>query len=62
MHGYPSASYFGLGMDLYVMDGFQIILLISDQEPKYLFGLCMLLWMNSYGRYFDIALSLKYSR
>ena len=48
-----------LGVDLYVMEGCQIILLIDDQEPKYLFRLCMLLWMNSYGRYFDIALSVK---
>ena len=48
-----------LGVDLYVMDGCQIILLIDDQELKYLFRLCMLLWMNSYGQYFDIALSVK---
>ena len=47
------------GMDLYVMEGCQIILLIDDQEPKYLFRLCMLLWMNSYGRYFDVALSIE---
>jgi hypothetical protein len=26
-----------LGMDLYVIDGYQIILLTDDQEPKYLF-------------------------
>ena len=51
-----------LGMDLYVMEGYQIILLTNDQELKYLFRLCILLWMNSYGRYFDIALSVKYSR
>jgi hypothetical protein len=49
-------------MDLYAMDGCQIILLINDQEPEYLFWLCMLLWMNSYDQYFDIALSVKYSR
>jgi hypothetical protein len=48
-----------LDMDLYVLEGYQIILLINDQEPKYLFWLRMLLWMNSYGRYFDIALSVK---
>jgi hypothetical protein len=48
-----------LGMDLYVMEGYQIILLTDDQELKYLFRLCMLLWINSYGRYFDIALSKK---
>jgi hypothetical protein len=48
-----------LGMDLYVMEGCQIILLINDPEPKYLFRLCMFLWMNLYGRYFDIALSVK---
>jgi hypothetical protein len=51
-----------IGMDLYVMEGCKIILLINDQKPKYLFWLCMLLWMNSYGQYFDIALSEKYSR
>jgi len=44
------------------MEGCQIILLITDERPKYSFELCMLLWMNSYGRYFDIALSVKYSR
>jgi hypothetical protein len=48
-----------LGMDLYVLEGYQITLLIDDQELKYLFQLCILLWMNSYGRYFDIALSVK---
>jgi hypothetical protein len=48
-----------IGMDLYVMEGYQIILLTDDQELKYLFRLCMLLWINSYGRYFDIALSKK---
>ena len=32
-----------------VMEGCQIILLIDDQELKYLFRLYMLLWMNSYG-------------
>jgi hypothetical protein len=48
-----------LGMDLYVSEGSQIILLINDQELKYLFWLCMLLWMNLYGQYFDIALSVK---
>ena len=48
-----------LGMNLYVMDSCQIILLIDDQELEYLFRLCILLWMNSYGRYFDIALSVK---
>jgi hypothetical protein len=48
-----------LSMDLYVMEDYQIILLTDDQELKYLFQLCMLLWMNSYGRYFDIALSIK---
>jgi hypothetical protein len=26
-----------LGVDLYVMEGCQIVLLINDQEPKYLF-------------------------
>jgi hypothetical protein len=46
-------------MDLYVLEGCQIILLIVDQGLKYLFQLCILLWMNSYGRYFDIALSVK---
>jgi hypothetical protein len=46
-------------MDLYVSEGCKIILLINDQEPKYLFRLCMLLWMNSYGQYFDITLSVK---
>ena len=51
-----------LGVDLYIMKGCQIILLIDDREPKYLFWLCMLLWMNSYGQYFDITLSVKYSR
>jgi hypothetical protein len=48
-----------LDMDLYVMEGYQIILLTDDKELKYLFRLCMLLWMNSYGRYFDITLSIK---
>jgi hypothetical protein len=48
-----------LGMDLYVLEDCQIILLINDQGPKYLFWLCMLLWMNLYGQYFDIALSVK---
>ena len=48
-----------LGVDLYILEGHQIILLIDDQEPQYLFWLCILLWMNSYGRYFDIALSVK---
>jgi hypothetical protein len=51
-----------LGMDLYVMEGYQIILLTDDQDVKYLFPLYMLLRMNSYGQYFDIALSVKYSR
>jgi hypothetical protein len=51
-----------LGIDLYVSEGYQIILFINDQEPKYLFRLCILLWMNLYGRYFDITLSIKYSR
>ena len=40
MRGYPSAPYFGPwygGMDLYVMEGCQIIFLINDQEPNYLF-------------------------
>jgi hypothetical protein len=55
----PQLLIFILGMDLYVLEGYKIILLINDQEPKYLFRLCMLLWMNSYGRYFDIALSVK---
>jgi hypothetical protein len=41
------------------MEGCPIILLIDDQEPKDLFRLYMFLWMNSYGRYFDIALSVK---
>jgi hypothetical protein len=36
-----------LGIDLYVMEGYQIILLIGDQEVKHLFRLCILLWMNS---------------
>ena len=27
-----------------------------------LFRLCIFMWMNSYGRYFDIVLSVKYSR
>jgi len=44
------------GMDLYVMEGCQIILIINDREPKYLY---MLVWMNSYGRYFDVALSIE---
>jgi hypothetical protein len=49
-------------LGIYVSEGCQIILLINDQELKYLFQLCILLWMNSYGRYFDTALSVKYSR
>jgi hypothetical protein len=48
-----------LSIDLYVMKVCQIILLIDDQKPKYLFRLCMLSWINSHGRYFDIALSVK---
>jgi hypothetical protein len=48
-----------LGVDLYILEGCQIILLIDDQEPQYLFWLRMLLWMNSYGRYFDTVLSIK---
>jgi len=28
-----------LGVDLYVMEGCQIIMLTNDQEPKYLFQL-----------------------
>jgi hypothetical protein len=59
MHGYPSAPYLILGVDLYILEGCQIILLIDDQEPQYLFWLCMVLWMNSYGRYFDIVLSIE---
>ena len=58
MHG-PLAPFLIIGLDLYVMEGYQIILLIDDQELEYLFRLCILLWMNSYGRYFDIALSVK---
>ena len=38
-----------LVMNLYVMEGCKIIFLINDQKPKYLFRLCMLLWMNLYG-------------
>jgi hypothetical protein len=62
MHGYSSTPYFDPWYGFYVMEGCQIILLINDPEPKYLFRLCMFLWMNSYGRYFDIALNVKYSR
>jgi hypothetical protein len=48
-----------LGMDLFVMEGYQIILLTNDQELKYLFRLCILLWTNLYGQYFDITLNVK---
>jgi hypothetical protein len=31
-----------LGMNIYVIEGYQIILLTNDQELKYLFQLCIL--------------------
>lgn len=54
-----------LGMGLYIMEGCQIILPINNflfQEPKCCIRLCILLWMSSYGRYFVIALSIKYNQ
>ena len=51
-----------LAIDLYVMEGYQIILLINDQEPKYLFF--SYAWCHGWIHMvdiFDIVLSVKYS-
>jgi hypothetical protein len=60
MFGFPSTLYLILGIDLHIMQDFQIILLINDflvKSCNILFHLHILLWTNSYGRYFAIALA-----